>query len=240
MSAGFMDKIMPTQDYQQQIENLIALIARMAGLAEAQLAAASDALQRRDAGLGRRVHGDDRQIDHQETVIEAEATRLLLLQTPSSENLQEILGAIKIAGELERVGDYSANIAKRVVRLASLEGLPRLGTLHRMGRLVQAQLADVINAYAQRDLNKAIDAWERDDELDDLYTSLYREMLTYMMEDPRNITGYTHFLFIAKNFERIGDHATNIAEIIHVLITGRPLEKTRVKADTTPHFLPQE
>ena len=225
--------MMPAQNYQQQVDNLVALIARMAGLAEAQLAAASDALQRRDAGLGRRVHGDDRQIDHQETVIEAEATRLLLLQTPSPENLQEILGAIKIAGELERVGDYSANIAKRVVRLSSLEGLPRLGTLHRMGRLVQAQLADVINAYAQRDLNKAIDAWERDDELDDLYTSLYREMLTYMMEDPRNITAATHLLFIAKNLERIGDHTTNIAERIHFAVRGEALPEDRPKGDTS-------
>ena len=231
---------MPTQDYQQQIENLIAMIARMAGLAEAQLAAASEALQRRDAALGRRVHGADHQLDHHEATIEAEANRLLLLQTPSPASLQEILGAIKIAGELERVGDYAANIAKRVTTLASLPGLPRLGTLYRMGRLVQELVADVINAYTQRDLNKAIDAWERDDELDDLYTSLYREMLTYMMEDPRNITGYTHLLFIAKNFERIGDHATNIAEIIHVLITGTPLQKTRHKADTTPDFLPQE
>lgn len=216
---------------EHHIAHLDTLIARMAGLAEAQLAAASEALLRRDADAGRRIHAADRQLDDHERAIEAAARHLLLAQIPTSDELQEILGAIKIAGELERIGDYAANIARRVVVLANIQGLPRSGTLNRMARMVQDGLADVINAYTRRDVHRAIDVWERDRALDDLYSSLYREMLACMMEDPHNIAGYNHLLFIAKNLERIGDHAANIAEIIHLQITGTPLDMARARSE---------
>lgn len=228
----------------RQIEALTTLIVRMAGLAEAQLAAANDALYRRDAVQGKKIHATDVQLDAYQRQIEALATASLLAKAPDAHALQEILGAIKIASELERVGDYAANIAKRIVSLADVHGLVRSGTLNRMGRLVQELLADVINAYSQRDLHRALDAWERDKDIDALYTSLYQEILGHMAQEPDNITGYTHLLFIAKNFERIGDHATNIAEMIHLLVAGAPMVKTRPKADHSPdiatHTLLQE
>ena len=146
-------------------------------------------------------------------------------------DLREIVSALKIASDLERIGDYAANIAKRSLALAQLPAVRPAGAIPRMGRLVQEIMKEVLDAFIERDVDKAVAARRRDEELDDLYTSLFREVLTYMMEDPRNITPCTHLLFIAKNLERIGDHATNIAETIHFLVIGHPLTSERPKGD---------
>lgn len=135
--------------------------------------------------------------------------------------------------DLERIGDYAANIAKRSLALVQVPVVRPVMALPRMGRMVQQIIKDVLDAYTERDLEKALSAWRQDESVDDLYTSLFRETLTYMMEDPRNITPCTHLLFIAKNIERIGDHATNIAELIHFLLTGKPVTDVRPKGDAT-------
>jgi len=157
--------------------------------------------------------------------------RLLALRQPMAQDLREIVSALKVSADLERIGDYAANIAKRSLALAQVPVVRPAAGIPRMGRLVETILKEVLDAYIERDVDKAIAAWERDEELDDLYTSLFREVLTYMMEDPRNITPCTHLLFMAKNLERIGDHATNIAEIIHFLVVGTPLTVLRPKND---------
>ncbi|MEO0393789.1 MAG: phosphate signaling complex protein PhoU [Pseudomonadota bacterium] len=213
---------------------LSPLVIRMAGHAESQLQLAMNAVIRRDARTAARVSPGDHVLDDLQVQIDRQAQELLIRHRPSQANLHEILGAMRIAGDLERVGDYAANIAKRVEPLAEFRDLPPIGAVDRMGRLVQELLHGVVTAYSRRDLSGAIDAWHRDEDLDDLYTSLHRELLTYMIEDPRNITGYIHILFIAKNVERIGDHATNIAEQVHLMISGEPFDKARPKGDETP------
>ncbi len=150
-----------------------------------------------------------------------------------AQDLREIVSALKISSDLERIGDYAANIAKRSLALAQLPAVRPVVGIPRMGTLVAGILKDVLDSYTERDVAKAIAAWERDQELDDLYTSLFREVLTDMMEDPRNITPCTHLLFMAKNLERIGDHATNVAETIHFLVVGEPLAGERPKNDTS-------
>jgi phosphate transport system protein len=148
-------------------------------------------------------------------------------------DLREVVAAIKISSDIERIGDYSKNIAKRALQLNQLAPLRPVSSIPRMGRLAQQIVKDVLDAYVEKDAALALAAWRRDEEIDDLYTSLFRELLTYIMEDPRNIGPSTHLLFIAKNIERIGDHATNIAETVHFLALGRSIEETRPKGDTT-------
>jgi phosphate transport system protein len=131
------------------------------------------------------------------------------------------------------MGDYAANVAKRAIAISQLPAVRPAGSIPRMARLVQAIIKDVLDAYVERDAERAVDAWRRDEEVDEMYTSIFRELLTYMMEDPRNISACTHLLFVAKNIERIGDHATNIAEIIHYLVLGRQIDRARPKGDTT-------
>ncbi|MBV6631660.1 MAG: phosphate signaling complex protein PhoU [Alphaproteobacteria bacterium] len=229
----------PTKDIARQEPNAVLspLVIRMAGEAENQVELAVGTVMRRDTSAAERVSANDRILDDLEHRIDEEAQKLLMAQQPSQTDLHEILGAMRIAGDLERIGDYAANIAKRVRPLASFSDLPRVGAVERMGRLVRELLSAVVNAYSRRDLAGAIDAWHRDEDLDDLYTSLHREVLTYMLEDPRNITGYIHLLFIAKNLERIGDHATNIAEVVHLMLSGEPFDKARPKGDDTSYQL---
>jgi phosphate transport system protein len=148
-----------------------------------------------------------------------------------AQDLREVIAALKISSDIERIGDYAANVAKRVLALTQLPQVRPLHAIPRMGRLTQEMLKEVLDAYVEHDVEKAIRVWERDEEVDEMYTSLFRELLTYMMEDPRNITPCTHLLFIAKNIERVGDHSTNIAETIHFLVRGKPLELIRPKGD---------
>lgn len=222
------------KSFEQQLQRLANLITQMGGLAEAQVEGAVQALVRRDVDAAARVIGADLQIDDYERAVEQEAVRMLATRQPVGSDLREILAALRISADLERTGDYAANIAKRSIALSKLPQVRPVAAIPRMGKLVEGMLKDVLDAYIDRDVDKAVAAWHRDEELDDLHNSLFREVLTYMMEDPRNITPCTHLLFIAKNLERAGDHATNIAETIHFLVLGQPLAgATRPKHDET-------
>jgi phosphate transport system protein len=208
-------------------------ITEMGGLAESQLATAIEAVVERDSELAARVVEGDARVDQLQHDVDNLAVRLLALRQPMARDLREIFAAIKIASDLERICDYAANVAKRSIVLDQQPPAQPVHALPRMARLAQLLVKDVIDAYVERDADKAYAVWIRDEELDEMYASLFREFLTYMMEDPRNIGGYTHLLFMAKNIERIGDHATNIAEDLYYLVHGRPLAEKRPKGDTS-------
>ena len=219
--------------YDEELNRLNQLIAEMGGLAESQLSAAVQALARRDAVLAGSVVEQDSRIDRIETEVDAFAVRLLALRQPMAVDLRNIVSAIRIASDIERIADYAANVAKRTLALAQMPAAAPARSIPRMSHPVEAMIKDVLDAYIHRDVEKALDVWRRDGEVDDIYTSLFRELLTYMMEDPRNIGACTHLLFIAKNIERIGDHVTNIAETIHYLVRGERLAEVRPKNDTS-------
>ena len=219
------------RSFSKELHHLTDLISRMGGAAEAQLSAAITAATQRNAAAAEKVREGDRMVDDYERAIESEAIRFLALRQPFAQDLREIVSALKIAAELERIGDYAANVAKRTQAMAQLEPVRVMPTFARMGTLVLSILRDVMDAYSSRDVERAIAAWRRDEELDELYTSMFRELLTYMMEDPKTITACTHMLFMAKNIERIGDHATNIAETIHYIVRGTALQEDRPKND---------
>ena len=219
------------RSFAQELQRLANLVTQMGGVAEAQVDAAVKAVARRDVGLAAQVMEADRRLDAYERDIDAEVVRLLALRQPLAQDLREIVSALKISADLERIGDYASNISKRSLALAQVPAVRPVAGIPRMGKLVEGIMTDVLDAYTERDVAKAVAAWERDQDLDDLYTSLFREVLTDMMEDPRTITPCTHLLFMAKNLERIGDHATNIAETIHFLVVGAPLRGERPKSD---------
>jgi phosphate transport system protein len=221
--------------FDKELEKLKQHIYRMGGAAEAQFEAAIHCVGKRDSDRAPEVIVGDRQIDDFEATINAEAVRVLALRQPMANDLREVLAALKIASDLERIGDYAANIAKRSMALAQVPAVEPVRAVPRMGKLARGIIKDVLDAYIDQDVERALDAWRRDEELDDLYTALFRETLTYMMEDPRTITPCTHLLFIAKNIERIGDHATNIAETVHFQITGLAVGDDRPKGDTTSY-----
>jgi phosphate transport system protein len=221
------------KSYDEELSRLSKMIVEMGGLAESQLAAAIEAVIKRDSALAARViEGDDR-VDQLERDLDNLAIRLLALRQPMARDLREIVAALKIASDLERICDYAANVAKRSIALAQSPPIQPVYALPRMAHLALLLVKDVIDAYVERDADKALAVWNSDKELDEMYSSLFREFLTYMMEDPRNIGVCTHLLFMAKNIERIGDHATNIAETVHYLISGIPLTDERPKKDTT-------
>ncbi|MDC9700894.1 MAG: phosphate signaling complex protein PhoU [Alphaproteobacteria bacterium] len=216
--------------FEEELVSLNEKIARMGELAERQLADAVNVLQRRDLDLAAEVIAADDQIDDSERDIEEQVIIMIVRRQPMALDLREIMAAIRISSDLERVGDLAGNIAKRVVSIGADTHPQRL--LHgvdRMSKLAMKQLKDVLDAYSGRDTRKAIAVWHNDEEIDNMYISLFREFLTYVMEDPRLITPCTHLLFAAKNMERIGDHATNIAETIHYLVHGKPLIETNRK-----------
>ena len=210
--------------YGDELSQITAEVARMGGLAEAQVADAVDSVARRDIALARAVVERDLKLDALHRDIEKKAIRLIALRQPVASDLRRTLGAMKIATDLERTGDLAKNIAKRALILAEGEPMqPLTRSIERMGRLVSTRLRDVLDAYTASELDRAVAVWQTDDEVDEHYNALFRELLTYMMGDPRTITACTHLLFMAKNLERIGDHATNIAEIIHYEITGEDM-----------------
>lgn len=219
--------------YDAELRRLNQLIAEMGGLAESQLAAAVDAFSKRDAQLASSVVEQDDRIDALETEVDNFAVRLLALRQPMASDLRTIVGAIRIASDIERIADYAANVAKRTIALSQTPPISPARAVPRMSRMVEAMIKDVLDAFVARDVEKADDVWKRDGEVDDVYSSLFRELLTYMMEDPRNIGPCTHLLFIAKNIERIGDHTTNIAEAVHYLVRGERMAMTRPKSDTS-------
>jgi phosphate transport system protein len=221
------------RSFDEQLKHLKHLIVQMGGYAEAELDNAITALTRRDTALAQATVGSDSRLDELEQEAANLAVRILALRQPMASDLREIVSALKISSDLERMGDYAANVAKRAIAISQLPAVRPAGSIPRMARLVQAIIKDVLDAYVERDAERAVDAWRRDEEVDEMYTSIFRELLTYMMEDPRNISACTHLLFVAKNIERIGDHATNVAEIIHYLVLGRQIDRARPKGDKT-------
>jgi len=221
------------KSYDEELRRLDNAITQMGGLAETQLANAIEAVVKRDSRLAADVVEADARVDQLEQDIESLALRLLALRQPMAVDLRQILAALKTASDLERIGDYATNVAKRSIVLNQSPAVKPAFSIPRMGRLGQAMIKDVLDAYVERDADKALLVWARDEELDEMYTSLFRELLTYMIEDPRNITACTHLLFMAKNIERIGDHATNIAETLYFMVHGTPLTMSRPKRDWT-------
>jgi phosphate transport system protein len=218
--------------FADELRDLDNRVAEMGGLAERQLDRSFQALEGRNTVLAEQAVVSDRVIDKHERDIEALAITLIGKRQPMAQDLRHITAAIKIAGDLERVGDLSKNIAKRALALAA-EPRPKqlMGGIRHMTEIAQRQLKDVLDAFAMRDAVKAESVWRKDDQIDAMYNSLFRELLTYMMEDPRNIGLCAHLLFAAKNLERIGDHATNIAETTYYLVTGSQLAEDRPKGD---------
>ena len=215
--------------FDQELNELKNKVSEMGGLAEAQLASALEAMQRRDTDLAARTVESDRRVDEMEREIDAFVVQLLALRQPVATDLREIIVALKIASDLERIADYATNVAKRTITLAQHPQVRPAHAIPRMVRLALSMINEVLDSYSDRDTRKAIAVWRRDEELDEMYVSLFRELLTYMMEDARRISSCTHLLFIAKNIERVGDHATNIAESIFYLVEGRPLLQSRPK-----------
>ena len=226
------------KSFGEQLETLSALVAQMGGLTEAQLASAIEAISRRDSGAAERAVGGDSRIDEMQVQIEERALKLLALRQPMAVDLRETLAAIKIAAELERIGDLAKNIAKRALAIAhESHPKPLMTGMRHMGDLALAQLKEVLDAYAARNADRALAVWRSDEQIDSMYNSLFRELLTYMMEDPRSIGLSTHLLFGAKNIERVGDHTTNIAETVHLLVRGVNIADDRPKSDDTSSTL---
>jgi phosphate transport system protein len=221
------------KSFGEQLETLSALVAQMGGLTEAQFACAIEAISRRDSAAAERAVGGDARIDEMQVEIEERALKLLALRQPMAVDLRETLAAIKTAGELERIGDLAKNIAKRALVLNREPPIRLTQSLARMGKAAQNQLKQVLDAFSNRNAEEAETVWNRDGEIDEIYNSLFRELLTYMMEDPRTIGLCTHLLFVAKNIERSGDHCTNIAEVVYHMVRSSHLANNRPKADTT-------
>lgn len=210
--------------YDQELKQLNELIGRMGGLAEAQIDAAIRAVAERNLDLAAEVTGNDARVDEMEAEINRLALRMLALRQPMAIDLRYILSALRIASDLERIADHAENVCRRAQDIADEAGGPGITGIQRLGKLVLAMLKDVLDASLAGDVDKAVEVWMRDNEVDELYGSLFREYLTYMMENPRNIGACTTLLFVAKNVERIGDHITNIAETVYFRVKARPLK----------------
>jgi phosphate transport system protein len=219
--------------FTEELEALSADIARMGGLAEQALTDAVTAIARRDASIAKTVIEGDIKIDDLQREIERKIMRLLALRQPMGRDLRQTVAALKLAADLERIGDLAKNVAKRALTIQEFDPIALTKSVERMGKLAAVQLKQVLDAFVTHELAGAIDVWKNDEELDEHYNSLFRELLTYMMEDPRMIGPGAHLLFVAKNIERIGDHCTNIAEVIHYLETGEDLGSDRPKAVET-------
>lgn len=221
------------KSYDDELNHLRTIISQMGGLAEAQLASAVTALVERDLDLARRAQESDSKIDRMETEIEHLAVDIIARRAPVADDLRDVLAAMKIATMLERMGDYSKNIAKRATVLAKATPIRPLSVLPHMASEARKMIMDVLDAYIERDAERAGEVWAYDSRVDALYDSFFRELLTYMMEKPQLITPCTHLLFIAKNIERVGDQATNIAEAVYFSITGKTMPDNRPKGDRT-------
>jgi phosphate transport system protein len=220
--------------FDTDLQDLARLVAEMGGLAEKAISDSVTALADRDAKLAQQVVTADAAIDVLQREIEEKAILTIARRQPMAVDLREIVGALRVSNDLERIGDLAKNIGKRVVALGGDFRAPTvLRGVENMAELVLAALKHVLDAYARRDVEEALAVWKGDEEIDAVNNSLFRELLTYMMEDPRNITFCTHLLFCAKNIERMGDHATNIAETVHYMVEGFALSGERPKGDTT-------
>ncbi len=220
--------------FDRDLEGVQAQIMKMGGLVEDAIRNAALSLDTRDEELAELVRKKDRPIDELEELINQNAARVIALRAPTAIDLRLILSVIKISANLERIGDYSKNIAKRTTVLATLPPVnDSAGAIRRMAREVESMLKHALDAYIQRDAELARDVITRDHDVDQMYNALFREFLTFMMEDPRNITACMHLHFIAKNVERMGDHVTAIAEQVVYLVTGQHVDEARPKADDT-------
>ncbi len=226
------------RSYDEELRRLRDMITRMGGLAELQVADSTNALLERDSDLAEEVVRRDAQLDALEREIETFCIRLIALRQPVGADLRLIVAALKVAHDLERIGDYARNGAKRAIVLAQQPQLGSLNGFTRMARMVQENLQGAIDALVQNDAELADEIWAADEPVDEVYNGIFREMLTFMMEDPRNITAATHLLFIAKNLERIGDHATNIAETVQYAVRGETSAEERPKGDTSSYAVP--
>ena len=223
------------KSYDQELKRLRNMMTEMGGIVETQVALAADAIMQRDAASATRVVEEDPKVDALEREVESFVIRLLALRQPVAGDLRQIVAALKITSDLERIGDYAANVAKRSIVLSQFSLPYSLAGLAHMARMVQGQLKSIIDALGENDAEKAVEVWRSDQVVDDIYNAIFREVITYMMEDPRNITPCTHLLFVAKNLERIGDHATNIAETVYYAVTGETLPDSRPKGDTSAY-----
>jgi phosphate transport system protein len=221
------------RSYDEQLRRLRDMVARMGGLAERQVHDATIALVRRDVALAAEVVARDAALDALEREVEAFCIRILATRQPMASDLRFIVAAMKVAHNLERIGDYARNGAKRSIVVAQQPQIGSLNGFLRMSQLVQENLKLAIDALVSEDAEAAARVWAADEPIDAVYNGIFREMLTHMMEDARNITAATHLLFIAKNMERIGDHATNIAETVHYAVRGDSLPDDRPKADSS-------
>ena len=221
--------------YDHELESVQALVMKMGGLVEQQILDATRALAERDEDLAVAVRLNDRAVDSLEEKINEQAALLIALRSPAASDLRVALSVIKISASLERVGDYAKNIAKRSLVLMQMPEIAgSTGAIRRMAIAVESMLQDVLDSYIQRDVGLAGDVRERDLEVDQMYNALFREFLTYMLEDPRNITPCMHLHFIAKNIERMGDHATSIAEQVIYLVSGGMPDEPRPKTESVP------
>lgn len=223
--------------FEADLKKLRDQIAMMGGLVERAVADATSALVNHDGYLAARVIEQDAQIDNEQHRIEQFAVQLLALRQPLADDLRHVIQALKVVTDLERVGDYAANIAKRSIVINQIANNFPLAGLGQMAALVQKNLKASIDTVGEADPQKAISVWHADQMVDDLYNTIFRELITYMMEDARNISACTHLIFIAKNLERIGDHTTNMAELTYYAITGENLPDFRPKGDRTSTYI---
>ena len=223
-----------TRAFDVELREIIRMVEVMGDLAEKQITNSLYAIANRDADLGQRTVTLDLEIDALQHEIEEKAVITIARRQPMAIDLREVIGALRISNDLERIGDLAKNIGKRVLALSRGLHPPKLVLgVERIGQIVMARVRQVIDSYTQRDLEMTLTVWSGDQEIDAMCTSLFRELLTYMMEDPRNITFGIHLMFCAKNIERMGDHATNIAETVYYIIKGHGITEQRPKGDTT-------
>lgn len=221
------------KSYEQDLARMKGLLTQMGGMVEAQAANAARAVLEHNATAAGYAVQDDLAVDALEREITDFAIRLLALRQPVASDLRLIVSSIKIAGDLERIGDYAANVAKRSLVLNEIAAPFSMSGIGNMCRLVQENLKTTVDAIGESNADRAIEVWRSDIKIDDVYSAIFREQITYMMEDPRNITPCTHLLFMAKNLERMGDHATNIAETIYYTITGQNMPTDRPKGESS-------
>lgn len=233
--AGTSDHVVKSFD--QELKRLASLLTDMGGIVESQLSLAARAVLQRDAEAANATLEADPRVDGLEREVEQFVIQMLALRQPMADDLRHVVAGLKMAADLERIGDYATNVAKRSIVLNQFTLPFSMSGLAHMARLVQQNLKTIVDAIGEDDVAKAILVWNSDQPIDEVYNTIFRELITYMMEDPRSITPCTHLLFIAKNLERIGDHATNIAEILHYAVTGETMPATRPKGDNSSYAI---
>ena len=220
------------KSFDDDLRQISSRIAEMGGLAEEQLGSAIEAMVTRDSEVAEEIIRSDKRLDNMEIALEQSAVELIALRQPMASDLREVIAALKIASALERIGDLAKNVAKRTLVLNQNQPIRVMSSIGRMGKQTQMLMTEALDAYTARDTALAVSVWKRDVEIDEMHNSIFRELITYMMEDPRTISFCTQLLFIVKNFERIGDHTTFIAEMTYFVVEGQPLGDDRPKSNS--------